>query len=99
VWVGNNKSTIISLSTGSPQGCVLFTLMTHDCCAKSRTNNIRKYENNTTVVGLIQNGGETICRVVQDNLALNVEKNKEMVIDFRINFYFVNNLNHSRINM
>jgi len=71
VWVGNNKSTIISLSTGSPQGCVLFTPMTHDCCAKSRTNNIRKYENNTTVVGLIQNGGETIYRVVQD---------KEMVL-------------------
>ena len=58
VRVGNNVSSVISLSTGSPQGCVLspllFTLMTHDCCARSTTNHIVKFADDTTVVGLIQ---------------------------------------------
>ncbi|KAI3359068.1 hypothetical protein L3Q82_002570 [Scortum barcoo] len=46
VRVGKNTSSVITLSTGSPQGCVLspllFTLMTHDCVPRSATNHIVK---------------------------------------------------------
>ncbi|KAF7654199.1 hypothetical protein LDENG_00072850, partial [Lucifuga dentata] len=59
VRVGKNTSSVITLSTGSPQGCVpsllLFTLMTHDCVARSTPNHIIKYADDTTVVGLIRN--------------------------------------------
>ena len=57
VQVNNNSSSVISLNTGSPQGCVLipllFTLMTNDCHPKFGTNHILKFADNTTVVGLI----------------------------------------------
>ncbi|XP_039219829.1 BPI fold-containing family C protein [Crotalus tigris] len=46
-------SNSISLSTSSPQGYVLslllFTLMTHDCSAKSAMNHILKYADDTAV--------------------------------------------------
>ena len=96
VRVGNNTSNTISLSTGSPQGCVLspllFTLMTHDCCARFSTNHIMKYADDTTVVGLIRDDNELAYReeVKQlvdwcntNNLILNVEKTKEVIVDFR----------------
>ena len=96
VRVGNNTSNTISLSTGSPQGCVLspllFTLMTHDCCARFSTNHIMKYADDTTVVGLIRDDNELAYReeVKQlvdwcntKNLILNVEKTKEIIVDFR----------------
>lgn len=62
VRVGNNISRSISLSVGSPQGCILspllFTLMTHDCCARFTTNSVVKYAGDTTVVGLIRDDNE-----------------------------------------
>ncbi len=96
VRVGNNFSNVITLSTGSPQGCVLspllFTLMTHDCRARSTTNHIVKFADNTTVVGLIQDNDELAyreevshlvdwCRT--NNLVLNLDKTKEVIVDFR----------------
>lgn len=94
VRVGNHTSSIISLSIGSPQGCVLspllFTMMTHDCRARFSTNHVVK--NDTTVVGLIQDDNEQAYReeVRQlvdwcntNNLLLNVEKTKEIIVDFR----------------
>ncbi|XP_058501411.1 protein FAM169B-like [Solea solea] len=66
VRVGNNTSSVISLSTGSPQGCVLspllFTLMTHDCRPRYNTNHILKYADDTTVVGLIQDNNKLAYR-------------------------------------
>lgn len=60
--VGANFSSTTSLSTGSPQGCILshllYTLMTHDCCAKLNTNHSIKYADDTTAVGLIQGSDE-----------------------------------------
>ncbi len=97
VCVGRNTSSTTTLSTGAPQGCVLspllFTLLTHDCTAKFSSNHIIKFADDT-VVGLISNNDETHYReeVAQlaewcgvNNLSLNVEKTKEVVMDFRRN--------------
>ena len=44
VRVGNNSSTMLTLNTGAPQGCVLspflFNMLTHDCVAKHDSNTI-----------------------------------------------------------
>jgi len=62
VWVEKNNANVISLTTGSPQGYVLspllFTLMTHDCRARSPTNHIVKPADDTTVVSLIQDNND-----------------------------------------
>uniref|UniRef100_A0A3B1JF03 Reverse transcriptase domain-containing protein n=1 Tax=Astyanax mexicanus TaxID=7994 RepID=A0A3B1JF03_ASTMX len=96
VRIGNNTSSTTILSTGAPQGCVLspllFTLLTHDCTAKYSSNHIIKFADDTTVVGLISKNDESAyreevqwltdwCRT--NNLSLNVDKTKEMVVDFR----------------
>ena len=96
VHVGNNTSNSITLSTGSPQGCVLspllFTLLTHDCASRHKENQIIKFVDDTTMVGLIHRNDELMnreevkhlegwCR--ENNVALNVDKTKEMIIDFR----------------
>ncbi len=96
VRVGHNTSSTTTLSTGAPQGCVLspllFTLLTHDCTAKFSSNHIIKFADDTTVVGFISNNNETHYReeVAQlaewcgaNNVSLNVEKTKEVVLDFR----------------
>ena len=83
----------------APQGCVLspllFTLLTHDCKPTFSANHIVKFADNTTVVGLISNNDETNYRKVNqlalwcqnNNLFLNVEKTKEIVVDFRRTHY------------
>ncbi|KAF0025100.1 hypothetical protein F2P81_021981 [Scophthalmus maximus] len=96
VRVGKNSSETTIMNTGVPQGCVLspllFTLMTHDCCAKHNSNNIIKFADDTTVVGLISHDDDSAYReeVQQlinwcdiNNLQLNVNKTKEITVDFR----------------
>ncbi len=86
----------ITLNTGAPQGCVLspllFTLLTHDCTPSHNSNLFIKFADDTTVVGLISNRDETnyrseVSRLAgwcrDNNLSLNVEKTKEIVVDFR----------------
>ncbi len=98
VRVGHNTSSTTTLSTGAHKavcsGPLLFTLLTHDCTAKFSSNHIIKFADDTTVVGLISNNDETHYReeVAQlaewcgvNNLSLNVEKTKEVVMDFRRN--------------
>ncbi|KAI3372400.1 hypothetical protein L3Q82_022681 [Scortum barcoo] len=57
VRIGDNTSSTLVLSTGTPQGCVLspalFTLFTSDCSAIHSTNTIVKFADDTTIVGLI----------------------------------------------
>uniref|UniRef100_A0A8K9V2X2 Reverse transcriptase domain-containing protein n=1 Tax=Oncorhynchus mykiss TaxID=8022 RepID=A0A8K9V2X2_ONCMY len=97
VRVGNNISTPLILNTGAPQGCVLspllYSLFTHDCVAMHASNSIFKFVDDTTVVGLIiTNNDKTAYReevmalgvwCQENNLTLNVNKTKEMIVDFR----------------
>uniref|UniRef100_A0A1A8GH13 Reverse transcriptase domain-containing protein n=1 Tax=Nothobranchius korthausae TaxID=1143690 RepID=A0A1A8GH13_9TELE len=96
VRIGNCTSGTTTLSTGAPQGCVLspllFTLLTHDCVATHSSNHIIKFADDTTVVGLISKNDESAYReevqrltnwCKDNNLSLNVDKTKEMVVDFR----------------
>ncbi len=94
--IRNITSAATTLSTGSPQDCVfstlLFTLKTHDCSGKYDSNHIIKFADDTTLVGLIINYDDTAysgevewlaCWCQENNLSLNVDKMKEMTIDFR----------------
>uniref|UniRef100_A0A3B3BNL8 Reverse transcriptase domain-containing protein n=1 Tax=Oryzias melastigma TaxID=30732 RepID=A0A3B3BNL8_ORYME len=96
VKLGPHLSSTLQLSTGSPQGCVLspllFSLYTSDCPASHTSNAIFKFADDTTVVGLISNGDETAYRAEisnlakwcsENNLSLNVQKTKEIILDFR----------------
>ncbi len=96
VRVGSNTSSTITLNTGAPQGCVLspllFTLLTHDCTPSHNSNRFIKFADDMTVVDLISNRDETNYRsevsrldgwCSDNNLSLNVEKTKEIVVDFR----------------
>lgn len=55
VRLGDNTSSTLTLSTGTPQGCVfsplLFSLFTHDCSPIHPTNTIIKFADDTTMVG------------------------------------------------
>ncbi|KAI4876968.1 hypothetical protein NFI96_008187 [Prochilodus magdalenae] len=70
----------------------LYLMMTHDCAAMHSSNHIIKFADDTTVVGLMSKNDESAyreevqrltdwCRT--NNLSLNVDKTKEMVVDFR----------------
>ncbi|KAK3506713.1 hypothetical protein QTP70_016250 [Hemibagrus guttatus] len=96
VQIGNSISSTTTQNTGASQGCILspllYTLLTHDCAAMHRSNHIIKLANDTTVVGLVRENYESAYReeVQQltawckaNNLSLNIEKTKEMVVDFR----------------
>lgn len=66
MWVGQNSSSVITLSTGSPQGCVLspllFTLRTHDCVPRVANNHIVKLADDITVVGFIRDDNNLAYR-------------------------------------
>ncbi len=96
VRIHNTISSSITLSTGSPQGCVLspllFTLLTSDCSARHPSCHIVKFADDTVVVGRITDNDESEYReevehLMQwcrgNNLCINVKKTKEMVVDFR----------------
>ncbi len=93
----NNTSSPLILNTGAPQGCVLspllYSLYTHDCTATHSSNVIVKFADDTTVIGLITNNDETAYReevstltkwCQENHLSLNIDKTKELVVDFRI---------------
>lgn len=95
---GNNlrKSSTLILNIGVPQCCclslLLYSLFTHNCVARHESNSIIKFTNNTTVIGLIASDNKaTYSREVKDltvwchnnNLYLNVDKSKGIIMDLR----------------
>lgn len=86
----NLSSSIITLNTGVPQGCVLspllYSLFTHDCITVYGSNSIIKFTDDTTVIGLIKDDNEKAYRdevqhlvrwCATNNLELNIKKTKD----------------------
>ncbi|KAK0144347.1 RNA-directed DNA polymerase from mobile element jockey [Merluccius polli] len=98
VKLGKHVSDSQSISTGSPQGCVLspllFSLYTNSCTSSHQSVKLLKFADDTTLIGLISDGDESAYRWEADhlvtwchrnNLELNALKTVEMVVDFRKN--------------
>ena len=71
---------------------MLYSLFTHDCLSCHVRTKILKFANDTTVIGLITNSGESEYRdqvnklinwCNDNNLELNINKTKEIIVDFR----------------
>ncbi len=93
VRISNHTSSVLTLNTGVPQGCVLspilHSLFTHDCIPVHGSN---KFADDTTAIGLISGNDETAYRdevqhlatwCANNNLALNSQKTKELIVDHR----------------
>ncbi|KAI4892528.1 hypothetical protein NFI96_005758 [Prochilodus magdalenae] len=96
VRIGSRTSSTRTVSTGTPQGCVLspllYTLFTYDFVASQSNTSIINFVNDTTVIGLITGGDETayrreVAELVDwcdyNNLSLNTDKTKKMIVDPR----------------
>ena len=87
-------SDLIVTNTGAPQGCVLspilFTMYTSDCKSSDVNSKLFKYADDTALVSLCNNNDDmyreearNFTKWCEDNyLFLNVQKTKEMIIDF-----------------
>ncbi len=96
VMLGKFSSSTHTISTGAPRGCVLsplvFSLYTNDCTSKDPSVKLLKFADDTTLIGLIQDGNESAYRqkvkklavwCSLNNLELNTLKTVEMIVDFR----------------
>ncbi|KAL0153141.1 hypothetical protein M9458_051562, partial [Cirrhinus mrigala] len=98
VRLGKLTSGTHTISTGASQFCVLspllFSFYTNDCTSKDPSVKLLKFADDTTVIGLIQDGDKSAYRqeveqlslwCSHNNLELNTLKTVEMTVDFRRN--------------
>ncbi|KAL0157601.1 hypothetical protein M9458_045677 [Cirrhinus mrigala] len=90
VRLGKFTSHSRTTSTGAPQGCVLspllFSLYTNDCTSKDPSVKLLKFADDTTLIGLINDGEMSLLTDrSHNNLELNTLKTVEMTVDFRRN--------------
>ena len=98
VKLGSHVSDPQTISTGSPQGCVLspllFSLYTNSCTSSHQSVKLLKFADDTTFIGLVSDGDESAYRweidhlatwCSQNNLERNALKTVEIVVDFRKN--------------
>ena len=98
VFMGNVQSSVRTLNTGAPQGCVLspvlFSLYTSDCRSSSCECSIIKYADDTVITGYLGSDDTDSYTSTLHNfvtwcndhfLNLNVTKTKELIVDFRRN--------------
>ena len=89
-------SSVLSISTGAPQGCalsaILFVLYTNDLCCNNNHCCIIKYADDTVIAGFINNDDDAEYQKMiakakiwcdENFLMLNVTKTKELIWDYR----------------
>ena len=96
VRINDILSSVLSISTGAPQGCVLsailFIIYTNELRSRFRNCHLIKYADDTVIVGWISSNDESeyneqFSEIVQwcraHNFLLNAAKTKELLFDFR----------------
>ncbi len=90
VRIGKKVSAELIGSTGTPQGfCLspkLFSLYTYDCKSTQDNNIIIKYADDTTI--LYESSYRDLVHMIivygeNNDLVLNINKTKELIVDFR----------------
>ncbi len=98
VKLGKHVSDSRTISTSSPQGCVLsplqFSMYSNSCTSSHQSVKLPKFADDTTLIGLISDGDESAYRwkidhlvtwCSQNNLELSALKTVEMIVDYRRN--------------
>ncbi len=96
--LGKLSSSTRTISTGAPLSCVFsplcFSLYINDCTSRDSSVKLLKFADDSTLIGLIQDGDESANRqevkelavwCSLNNLELNILKTVEMIVDFRKN--------------
>ncbi|KAI4896237.1 hypothetical protein NFI96_023343 [Prochilodus magdalenae] len=91
--IKDSEGTTYDVEHGkNPLSPILYTLFTHDCVATHPGNIILKFADDTAVIGRITGGDEAAYRkevdslvawCTKNNLTLNADKTKEMIVDMR----------------
>lgn len=62
---------------------LLYSLCTHDCVPTQKFGLVVNFSNDTIVIGLITNNDALAQWSQENNLSLNIDKNRELIVDYR----------------